>query len=124
MKKTGISILAIVTLALISGCNESEQTSDTAQSKIVSQPASQNPAEDTRTASEIIEYAKNLQEKALHLGHAWRTTQDHISEAEKLLGLNERDSARVSALRAELSASASIAQSQNEQSAWQGRFPK
>ena len=124
MKRTGISLLAIVTLSLISGCSEPEQNSDITQSQVVSQPATQIPVEDTRTTSEIIEYAKNLQKEALQLGHAWRTTQDHISETEKLLALNETDSARVSALRAELSASASIAQSHSEQSAWQDRFPK
>ena len=95
MIKAKISLLVIVMLSLITGCNESEQTSDTTRSQIVGQPVTQNPAQDTRTTSEIVEYAKSLQKKAHHSGHAWRTTQDHISEAEKLLALNESDSAEV-----------------------------
>ena len=85
MIKAKISLLVMVMLSLIAGCNESEQTSDTTQSQNVRQPATQTPASDTRTTSEIVEYAKSLQKKAHHSGHAWRTTQDHIARLRNYL---------------------------------------
>ncbi len=124
MKKPGIFLPTIVALLLVSGCNDSGQVKDNTPPQALSEPALQTPATDKRTTSEIIANAKTLHLQARQLGHAWSTTQDHITEAEKLLAAKDMVSAQVSALRAELSASASIAQSHSEQNAWQDRFPK
>jgi len=117
-------LLAIITLFLVEGCSEPTQTIDKNHPEVVAEQAVQPLKPDNRMAAEITASAKSLQQDAIALGHAWRTTSDHISEAEQLLASDELKAARNAALRAELSASASIDQAHSEQSAWQDRFPK
>jgi len=117
-------LMTMISLFWVAGCGEPTQTIDNAHPEAVAEQAVQPSKPDNRMAAEITASAKSLQQDAVELGHAWSTTSDHISEAEQLLASGDLKAARNAALRAELSASASITQAHNEQSAWQDRFPK
>ena len=116
--------LALVALLWISGCAGTSQHVSGPNPDATTLSGHQAPTPDNRTVTEIVTSTKILQQEATQLGHAWLMTNKHLSEAEMLIGSGETNSARNAALRAELSARASIAQAHSEKGAWQDRFPK
>jgi len=121
---TGIATSVALSL---SGCDNKEQNAAEAKVEKTTNVIADSaiPASlDNRTTDEILSNAIALQAQAAKLNHAWRPTADFISRATQLITDGDTEKARATALRAELSATASINQAKSEQTAWQDRFPK